>query len=73
MYIEDERTKNRKELGILMCGVVFEYDSKFFIKTEQSNETGGACACVSLGEGTHLLIGTNVMVLPVEATLVIED
>lgn len=73
MNIEDERTTNRKELVLLKVGSVFEYDSKFFIKTEQRNETGGACVCVSLDEGTHLLIGTNVMVLPVEATLVIDD
>lgn len=73
MYIEDDRTKNRKELGLIKIGAVVEFDSKFFIKTEQRNETGSACMCVSLDEGTHMEIGTNVMVLPVEATLVIED
>ena len=73
MYIEDDRTKNRKELGLFKIGEVFEYDSKFFIKTEQKNETGSACVCVNLDEGTHMEIGTNVLALPVEATLYIED
>lgn len=73
MYIEDERTKNRKDLALLKSGCVFEFDSRFFIKTEQMNETGSACKCVSLDEGKHMEIGTNVLVLPVEATLVIDD